>query len=446
MTNLVDQLNSKRRFMREQALCTLAKKGGFPEEGKLFNMHLHTFFSYNGEDWSPSRIAYEMKMRGMYAAAICDFDVLQGLDEFLAASDILGLRAAVAMESRVFFKEYAKEEINSPGEPGVFYFMGMGFTEIPTPGSPSARQLQKLLENSHTRNRELINRINRKMTAFELDYDKDVLPLTPNGNATERHIVAAFQAKAIRACGSVEKAAQMWAKLFHDDTAKVAEIAPNINKMREYLRSKLMKKGGMGYKKPGPDTFPPLDSIINFIRRCRAIPMSAYLDGDSQGEANPQEQLELLLWKGVEAVNIIPDRNWNFKDADVKKRKMDHLAEYIRAADALDLPINIGTECNKPGQRIVDDLLGPELSPYYPTFLRGTQVMVGHTLLRRYADLGLVDVECRSIFRSRKERNDFFAMVGALPPPSANVRKTLLSIGHEKAFDKICAAVSKKHW
>ncbi len=445
--NLETQLNSKRRALRDQAINTLAKKGGFPAEGKLFNMHMHTFFSYNGEGWSPSRIAYEMKQRGMLAAAICDFDVLQGMEEFLSATDILGLRAAVAMESRVFFKEYAKEEINSPGEPGVFYFMGMGFTQIPTPGSPAAKQLQKLLENSHTRNRELIKRINGKLKAFELDYDKDVLPLTPNGNATERHIVAAFQDKAIKTCGGdIEKAALLWGKIFHDKQTNLPELAHNINKMREYLRSKLMKKGGMGYKIPGPDTFPPLDTIINFIRRCRAIPMSAYLDGDSQGEANPQEQLELLLWKGVEAVNIIPDRNWNFKDPDVKKRKMDHLAEYVRAANALDLPINIGTECNKPGQKLVDDLLGPELKPYYETFLYGTQVMVGHTLLCRYADLALVDTECKSLFRSRKERNDFFAAVGALPCPSATVRRTMLEIGPEKAFDKICNAISKKHW
>ena len=54
------------------------------------NMHGHRFFSYNGYDASPSRVAWEGVRQGWLAAGLCDFDVLDGMDEFLAAGDTLG--------------------------------------------------------------------------------------------------------------------------------------------------------------------------------------------------------------------------------------------------------------------------------------------------------------------------------------------------------------------
>ena len=104
---MLDALVSFDAKTRMAALAELARTTAFPAETTQVNMHLHTFFSYNGEGWSPARIAYEMKKLGVYSAAICDFDVLQGLDEFIAATDLLRLRAAVAFESRTFFREYA---------------------------------------------------------------------------------------------------------------------------------------------------------------------------------------------------------------------------------------------------------------------------------------------------------------------------------------------------
>ena len=50
---------------------------------------------------------------------IVDFDVLDGVDEFLGACDAVGLRGSTGMETRVFVPEFADREINSPGEPGV---------------------------------------------------------------------------------------------------------------------------------------------------------------------------------------------------------------------------------------------------------------------------------------------------------------------------------------
>ena len=52
-------------------------------------------------------------------------------------ADAYGLERAsrAGIETRVFLPEYAALEINSPGEPGVSYHMGIGFTasQVPEP-------------------------------------------------------------------------------------------------------------------------------------------------------------------------------------------------------------------------------------------------------------------------------------------------------------------------
>ena len=42
------------------------------------------------------------------------------------------------------------------------------------------------------RNRAMVERINAYLAPVAIDYDRDVLPLTPAGNATERHLLAAY--------------------------------------------------------------------------------------------------------------------------------------------------------------------------------------------------------------------------------------------------------------
>ncbi|MGI6356891.1 MAG: hypothetical protein ACOX6W_17635 [Lentisphaeria bacterium] len=125
-------------------------------------------------------------------------------------------------------------------------------------GSKAASAFADMLNRSHTRNRDLIGRINAKITRFQLDYDRDVLPLTPRGNATERHIIAAFQAKALDALGGAAQAAAYWADAFSIDPAEVNAKIANTNAFAEFLRSKLIKRGGLGYQQPTAQTFPLL--------------------------------------------------------------------------------------------------------------------------------------------------------------------------------------------
>ena len=448
MQDLLDQLDSFDAGARRNALAALhAKSLQMPPERDWHNMHLHTFFSFNGDGHSPSRLAWDAKQQGLYSIAICDFDVLAGLDELLHAGDMLELRTAAGFESRTFFAEYAEQDINSPGEPGVFYFMGMGFAEEPAPDTGPGQLFAEILAKSHQRNRALIDRVNAQLDDNHVDYDADVLPLTPKGNATERHIVRAYHEKALSTYrGDTDTAAAFWASQLELDLAESCLKIVDTNAFTDLLRSKLMKRGGLGYAQPTRETFPPLDDVIQLVLDCAAIPMSTWLDGTSDGESNPAAQLECLMAKGVAAVNIIPDRNWNLKDADEKARKIAALNRYVDTAEALDLPINVGTELNKPGQRFVDDFEAPALKPLLPAFLRGAQVMVGHTRLLRYAGVSYIGDTAKTEFPSRKSRNKFFAAVGALPCPDAEARARLEAMEHAKAYACIHGAVAAQRW
>ena len=44
----------------------------------------------------------------------------------------------------------------------------------------------------------MIARLNAYFAPVMVDYDRDVLPLTPAGNATERHMLAAYDSAAAR--------------------------------------------------------------------------------------------------------------------------------------------------------------------------------------------------------------------------------------------------------
>jgi hypothetical protein len=207
-----------------------------------------------------------------------------------------------------------------------------------------------------------------------------------------------------------------------------------------------MKRGGLGYEQPTQNTFPPLDTVIRMILDCRAIPMSTWLDGTSDGESDPETQLDCLTEKGVAAVNIIPDRNWNIKDPQEKARKVAELDRYVAAANARDLPVNVGTELNKPGQRFVDDFAADALKPHHATFLTGAQVMIGHTRLMRYADTAYTDAKMADAYPARRDRNAFFAAVGALPAPDRATRTKLDELEPARAFAFLSDCATAGRW
>ena len=209
----------------------------------------------------------------MESAGIVDFDVLDGLDEFWNASRRLDLKACIGLESRVFVPEFSDRVINSPGEPGICYHMGAGFTTTDIP-QDAQDFLDGMKRTSGERNQSLLDRVNAFLSPLTLDYEKDVLPLTPKGNATERHLCLAYARKA-----AVQFPEESALRAFWSDKLGVApedlKDVPDGRGMTDLIRAKTMKKGGVGYVQPDSGSFPNMAEMNEFVLTVRSF---AHLD------------------------------------------------------------------------------------------------------------------------------------------------------------------------
>jgi len=412
------QLNDFNPAVRREALETLwnqAKAGAFalPEQTHDVNMHCHTFFSFNGYGCSPSAVAWKARTLGLGAAGLVDFDVLNGVDEFLGACRLLGLRSSAGLETRIFVPQFADREINSPGEPGVAYHMAVGFarSDAAVPGV-----LPELKATAQRRNRGVTERVNAFLSPVVLDYDRDVLPLTPGGNATERHLCIAYDLKAAEMYPDEEARAAFWAGKLNADSAAIRKMLSDAPVFQGFIRSKLMKSGGPGYVKAAGTDFPKLEAFNAFGLANGAIPTLAWLDGTSPGERDMDELMVLMMDAGVAALNIIPDRNWNIKDPQARATKVAFLHDIIQRAVDHDLPIVVGTELNAYGQRYADDFTAPEMEPLVQPAWDGALILHAHTVLEP-AGLGYTSDWAKTNFASAKERNTFYRKAGDLLSP-----------------------------
>ncbi len=441
----LDDFNSDIRKRNLDLLVSLNIPPAPPSEN--VNLHTHTFFSYNASGWSPTRFAWEAAKAGLYAAGSIDFDVLDGVEEFLSAAETLELRATAGFEIRAFLKEFSDVDIDSPGEPGVHYIAGTGFTGKLPAESAAAKTLESFRLTAFKRNVELVERINAKVGAIALNYSLDVLPRTPSGNATERHIISAYVDKSLEKFPLTHDLAGFWSDLLNLPRAEAQAALNNRPAFEEIVRGKLAKRGGLGYVKPGPETFPDVGQVYAWIKDCGAIPMDSWLDGTSAGESRARELFECNRALGARALNLIPDRNWNVKGAEEKRIKLENLARVVALAEEFHVPVHIGTEGNKAGLPFVDDLSRPEFAPFKEPFIRGAKILVGHALLARFADFPYLGNAAESEFVGDiVKKNLFFAAVGALPPLGKNEAERLREAGPERALSEIRSSVQSGIW
>ncbi|MBL7201796.1 MAG: hypothetical protein ISS56_16775 [Anaerolineae bacterium] len=426
---------------RARALCeglALVEAGeiAFAPQADMVNMHCHTSFSFNGYGYSPTALAWMGRRRGLKAMGIVDFDVLDGVDEFLEACDRVGLRGSAGMETRVYVPEYATREINSPGEPGIFYHMGIGFTSGKVPARVQGI-LEDMRQRAKDRNQDVVRRVNETLAPVVVDYEGDVLPLTPLGNATERHITAAYVTVAER---TLSDPVSFWADKLQVGREQVSALSGDLPEFKNLIRGKLMKRGGVGYVQPDGASFPSVEEVNELILACGALPCATWLDGTLEGEQAEEELLDLLIGKGIVALNIVPDRNWNIADPDVKQVKVRNLYEVVRLAERLELPLNVGTEMNRYGLKLVDDFDAPELAPVREAFLDGAMTIYGHTVAQRALGIGYQSPWAQAELPTRRTRNDFYAALGRRVPPGARglAKLSEVSVGSP---DKILAAV-----
>jgi hypothetical protein len=423
------QLDSFDASLRQRALAALWRQANdglipLPSPGDAVNLHAHTFFSYNASGYSPSKFAWLARKAGLAAAGIVDFDVLDALEEFLQAGRLLGLKTCVSLESRTFVPEFATRVINSPGEPGIAYHMGAGFTSAaPHPF------LAEMRASAARRTRDLLARVNHYMRPVELDYEKDVVAITPQGNATERHLCEAFERKAAQVFPDESVRASFWRE-------KLGDAPPPGAKLQNLIRAKTMKKGGVGYVQPGAGSFPLLADMNRFVLESGAIPMLTWLDGTSEGEQCVEEFFELGMKSGAAALNLIPDRNYT---PGRKDQKLQNLYDVVALAEKHHFPIMVGTEMNSPGNKFVDSFETAELKPLLPVFLRGAHIFYAHSVLQRQSGLGYLSWWAGKAFATLSAKNSFFAKLGSEMEPSQEdqLRGLTDAVTPEQIFAKI---------
>ena len=444
MSDIVELEKQLNDFSLDARMDALAQLVGLAREGAItlapeanaVNLHCHTFFSYNAYGYSPAGLAWLAKKSGFQAIGTVDFDVLDAVDEFMAACELAGVRGSCGLETRTYVPEFAAREINSPGEPGIYYHMGIGFTtgRIPATGQAVAASLR---ERAAQRNREMVKRVNAYLDPVTIDYERDVLPLTPACNPTERHMLIAY----VRAADErAPHPAAFWASKLGMPVEQVEQLMGDAPKFQNTLRLKLMKRGGVGYVQPGPESFPSVDEVNRFIVACEALPCATWLDGLSEGEQSYEELLDLLVAKGAVALNIVPDRNWNVADPELRRVKVRKLYEVVELAARMDLPLNVGTEMNTYGQRLIDDFDAPELAPVRQAFLDGARFIYGHTVMQRALGLGYQSAWARTQLPSRRERNAFYMRAGYAIPPGRAGRERLGRLGGQPSPEEVLKA------
>jgi hypothetical protein len=403
--------------VRAAALLEEAKTAKFPPPSTFVNAHAHTFYSFNYKGYSPTRFALEAKTQGLEMGGIVDFDVLDGLDEFWTASRLLDLKACVGIESRVFVPEFSDRVINSPGEPGISYHMGTGFTSTDIP--PDAQSfLDGMRRTSEDRNRAMVSRVNAFLAPLALDYEVDVMPLTPKGNATERHLCLAYARKAAKDFPDESELRSFWGDKLGFSPEDLKDL-PDGRGMTDLIRSKTMKQGGAGYVQPDSGSFPKMAEMNEFVLRCGALPTFTWLDGTSEGEQSIEELIEIGRSTGVVVFNVIPDRNYTPGSPD---QKLVNLEKVVRLTEELGLPLLGGTEMNSPGQKFVDDFDSPELSPFHPVFLRGSRILHAHSTLQKVRGMGYLSAWANDQFAVVGAKNEFYAEFGDVFSPRADDR------------------------
>jgi len=396
------------------SLCEKVEEGEItlPDAGKTLNLHCHTFFSYNTYGYSPTKFAWLARKAGLAVVGTTDFDVLDALDEFREACRLLGLKGCSGMETRVYVPEFSTRVINSPGEPGISYHMGVGFPSSKVPAS-QRNFLRGLKQTAQQRNRDLMQRVNRYLSPIELDYERDVLTLTPAGNATERHMCLAYARKARDHFGETSNdLAEFWSQKLGADAKKLR--LPEGRDLLNTLRAKTMKRGGVGYVQPDSGSFPLMADTNRFLLAAGGMPVHTWLDGTSDGEQAIEELLDVAMSTGAVAINVIPDRNYTPGSQDQKVKNLYHVVE---VAQRRHLVIVEGTEMNSPGQKFVDDFNAEELAPLLPVFLKSAHIVYAHSVLERHCGLGYTSAWADKHFGTAQRKNTFFEEVGATLKP-----------------------------
>ena len=316
-------LNAPTAQERLENLRKVVKTTTFPPMvPQYINNHIHTTYSFS--PYSPTAAVYAARMEGLCTAGIIDHDSISGAREFLQAAEIIGMPVTIGMEARVSMAGTRLEgrRTNNPDQVGVSYMTIQG---VPHDKIDVLTEFFKPYQAArHLRNRKMIENINSLLN-LDLDYDRDVLPLSmahENGGVTERHLMYALAIKLVAEVGKgepmVKKLREMGLTLNEKQTAQMMDLEYPF-----YEYDLLgMLKGAFVPKifVDATDECPKLPDMVKLCKDVDAYLCYAYLGdvgnsvtGDKKAQKFEDDYLddvfECLKEEGVTSVTYMPTRN-----------------------------------------------------------------------------------------------------------------------------------------
>ncbi len=320
---ILNMLNAPTKAERLANLAEVLKTTTFPPMvPQYINNHIHTTYSFS--PYSPTAAVYAARMEGLCTAGIIDHDSISGAEEFLEAAKLVDMPVTIGMECRVSMDGTRLEgrRTNNPDQVGVSY---MTIQSVPHDKISVLTEFFKPYQAArHTRNRQMIAKINA-LLSLDLDYDRDVLPLSQaaeNGGVTERHLMYALAIRLVKEVGKgeamVEKLAAMGLKL---SAKQEAQMLDTQYPFYEYDLLGILKSAFV------PQVYidataecPRLPDMVKLCAEVDAYLCYAYLGdvgdsvtGDKKAQKFEDDYLddvfECLKEEGVKAVTYMPTRN-----------------------------------------------------------------------------------------------------------------------------------------
>ncbi|MBQ9930431.1 MAG: PHP domain-containing protein [Oscillospiraceae bacterium] len=321
---ILEKLNAPAKAQRLANLAEVLKTTTFPEAvPQYINNHIHTTYSFS--PYSPTAAVYAARMEGLCTAGIIDHDSISGAEEFLEAARMIGIPVTIGMECRVSMDGTRLEgrRTNNPDQVGVSY---MTIQSVPHDKIATLTEFFRPYQAArHLRNRRMIEKINALLPGIELDYDRDVLPLSEaadNGGVTERHLMYALAKKLVAQVGKGEAMVKKLGDMGLTLSAKQeAQMLDTEYPFYEYDLLGILK----GAFVPqifidATDECPKLPDMVKLCADVDAYLCYAYLGdvgdsvtGDKKAQKFEDDYLddvfECLKEEGVKAVTYMPTRN-----------------------------------------------------------------------------------------------------------------------------------------
>ncbi len=320
---ILEKLDACEKAQRLENLQEVLKTTQFPPMvPQYINNHIHTTYSFS--PYSPTAAVYAARMEGLCTAGIIDHDSISGAREFLEAAALVDIPVTIGMECRATMAgtRLQGRRTNNPDQVGVSY---MTIQSVP---HDQIDRLNAFFAPYRTardvRNRQMIEKINA-LLGEDLDYDRDVLPLSMHhegGGVTERHLMYALAQKMVARAGKgqgmVEYLASIGLTLSEKQKAQMLDTAYPFY---EYDLLGILKSAFVPQiYVDAADECPTVAALVDLCREIDAYLCYAYLGdvgdsvtGDKKAQKFEDDYLEdvfeCLKETGVKAVTYMPTRN-----------------------------------------------------------------------------------------------------------------------------------------